>query len=347
MKTGFIEKVSLERYQKTGILGTGADYEVRAAVDQETGQLVVLKRPLPQMVSRQLHRTIEARTDRILQVYQEVAYTIPSVIPILGYTDRAIHDPYFGESLGQEYRVIVERWAVGIPLLVGDFKARILGVPVGVGQNLFTLFPLAHPQGETPFAVHQQLLDLEESFFRAGYVLLDLRPQNIFLQPASGRITVVDCGTLVTGEGRDPVRGQRRDIHDFYLEMLKFYTTPQRPPAAVSGYRDGYRLRPVVRFEEELNELTQQFNQAPDAEIRNAALPVIDQVRNRAYPSFEDFRRGLTAYLQAANERNQRLPDLPEARQTWAGALDLLRDDYWRFYLFDPATDLAGLSTFG
>lgn len=341
-----MEKVSLERYQVAGILGTGADYEVRAAVDQETGQAVVLKRPMPQMVSRQLHGTTEARTDRTLQVYQEVGCTIPSVIPILGYTDRAVHDSYFGESLGQEYRVMVEQRALGIPLLVGDFKARITGVPVGVGQNLFTLFPLAHPDGATAFAVHQQLLDMEEGFFRTGYVLLDLRPQNIFLQPVSGRITVIDCGDLLAKDGHNPGRRQRQDIHDFYLEMLKFYTTPQRPPAAVSGYRDGYGLRPVVRFEEELDQLAQRFKAAPDEEVRAAALPVIEKVRNRAYPAFEDFRRDFTAYLEAVKERNQRLLNLPEAREAWAGALDLLRGDYWRRYLFDPAADLAGFSTF-
>ena len=341
-----MEKVSLERYQVRGILGAGADYEVRAAVDQETGQTVVLKRPLPQMVSRQLHRSTEARTDRTLQVYQEVGCTIPWVIPILGYTDRAVHDSYFGETLGQEYRVMVEQQALGIPLLVGDFKARIIGVPVGVGQNLFTLFPLAHPEDATPFAVHQQLLDLEESLSRTGYVLLDLRPQNIFFQPASSRVTVIDFGTLLGKDDHNPGRRQRQDIHDFYLEMLKFYTTPQRPPVAVAGYRDGYGLRPVVRFEEELDQMARSFKAASDEEVRDAALSVIEKVRNRAYPAFEDFRRDLTVYLGAVKERNQSLPNRAEAWQAWAGALDLLRGDYWRRYVFDPATDLAGFSTF-
>jgi hypothetical protein len=155
-----MEKVDLSRYEAAGILGTGADYEVRAAVERETGRQVVLKRPTPQTVRHQLHAGVEARTDRILQAYQEVGHTLPMVSPILGYTDRANHDAYFGDTLGQEYRVIVEERATGIPL-VGDLRARFTGVPIGVGQNLFALFPLVQPENAPPFAIHQQLLDLE------------------------------------------------------------------------------------------------------------------------------------------------------------------------------------------
>ena len=50
-----MQKVDLDRYEVTGILGTGADYEVRAATDRETQQPVVLKRPVPQMISRKMH----------------------------------------------------------------------------------------------------------------------------------------------------------------------------------------------------------------------------------------------------------------------------------------------------
>ena len=67
-----MEQVDLRRYQTSGILGSGADYEVRSAVDQETGKQVVLKRPMPQMISRRMHGGTEARTDRTLQVIQEM-----------------------------------------------------------------------------------------------------------------------------------------------------------------------------------------------------------------------------------------------------------------------------------
>src|SRR5262249_51490779 len=92
-----MEQVDLSRYAATGILGIGADYEARAAVERATGRQVVLKRPAPEIVRRRQHAGIEARTDRMLQAYQEVGHTIPTVVPIVGYTERANHDAYFGE----------------------------------------------------------------------------------------------------------------------------------------------------------------------------------------------------------------------------------------------------------
>jgi hypothetical protein len=336
-----MEKVDLRRYEASGVLGSGADYEVRAAVDRETGKQVVLKRPGPLTIRHQLHAGIEARTDRILQAYREVGHTIPTVAPIMGYTDRANHDAYFGESLGREYRVIVEERAVGIPL-VGDLRARFTGVPIGVGQNLFALFPLMQPDSSLPFAIHRQLLDLEEDFFRAGYILLDLRPHNVFYQPACGRITVVDCGALAERNGPSDRRGRPPpDIHDFYLEMLKFYTTPRQPPAQPSGYRDAHGLEPVVNVARELDRMAQHFQAVPQPLVRDAALTIIGQVRQRAYAAFEDFRRDLTAYLEAVRVAHQALPNLSEARQAWAEALDWLGAKYWQRYLFNAETDLA------
>src|SRR4029450_287203 len=301
---------------------TGADYEARAAVERDTGRQVVLKRPAPETLRRRLHDGIAARTDRILQTYQEVGHTIPTVVPIVGYTERINHDAYYGETLGQTYRVMVEERAAGIPLMT-ELKARFTGVPIGVGQNLFVLFPLIQPETARPFAIHQQLLDLEETFFQAGYVLLDLRPHNVFYQPATGRITVIDCGALADAHGVTSRRGQRPpDIHDFYLEMLKFYTTPQPPPGQASGYRDPYGIRPVVNFERELDQMAQQFRAAATARVQEAALTIIAQVRQRAYTAFQDFRHDLIAYLEAVHSMHQTLPNLTEVREAGIGGSD-------------------------
>src|SRR5262249_38020696 len=339
-----MEQVDLHRYEATGVLGIGADYEARAAVERDTGRQVVLKRPAPETVRHRMHDGIEVRTDRLLQGYQAVGHTIPTVVPIVGYTERINHDAYFGETLGQTYRVIVEERASGIPLM-SELKARFMGVPIGVGQNLFALFPLIHPEATAPFVIHQQLLDLEEAFFRAGYVLLDLRPHNVFYQPATGRITVIDCGALADAHGTVGPRGQRPpEIHDFYLEMLKFYTTPQLPPVQASGYREPYGVRPVVNFERELDQMAQQFRAVANSRVQEAALTIIAQVRQRAYTAFQDFRQDLTAYLEAVYSMHQALPNLPEARQAWAEALQWLRADYWQRYRFTPETELAGLT---
>ena len=144
-----VEKVSLERYEITGRLGSGADYDVRAATDLDTGAEVALKRPVPQAVSRKQHGAIEARTGRLLQAYDQAGDAGGLLAPLLGYTDTAIHDPYFGDDLGEPYTVFVQGRAPGIPLL-GDMMSRITGVPVGAGQNLFALFPLEQAMNATP-----------------------------------------------------------------------------------------------------------------------------------------------------------------------------------------------------
>ena len=351
-----MEKVDLNRYEITGLLGNGADYEVRAAVDRQTQQLVVLKRPVPQIISRRMHSTVEMRTDRTLEFYEKVGHRVPHLCPILGYTDRANHDDHYQDSLGQEYRVLVVARAQGIPL-VGDVRARILRVPIGLGQNLFALFPLppltpnpsasgrgAGGEEDHPaFAVQHQLVEMQEQLFQAGYLLLDLNPQNIFYQPASSTISIIDSGDLIPPEGEGDRRNRRqRDIHDFYLEVLKFYTTPHRPPLEASGYRDPHGMRPVISLEEELDQLAISFGGVPDPS-RNAALYIIARVRDRAYTGFADFRQDLTAYLEEVRIRNRSLPELPQARQAWAEALQLLKADHWRRYLFDPDADLATL----
>ena len=239
---------------------------------------------------------------------------------------------------------MVEERASGIPLMA-DLKARFTGVPIGVGQNLFALFPLIQPATTLPFVIQRQLLDLEEAFFQAGYVLLDLRPHNVFYQPATGRITVIDCGALADAHGVVSHRGVRPpDIHDFYLEMLKFYTTPQLPPVQASSYREPYGIRPVVNFEGELDQMAQHFRAVANSSVQEAALTIIAQVRHRAYTTFQDFRQDLMAYLEAVHSMHQTLPNGIEARQAWTEALHWLRVDYWQRYRFAPETELAGLT---
>lgn len=339
-----MEQVDLNRYEVTGILGTGADYEVRAATDRETQQPVVLKRPVPQMISRKMHAAVETRTDRTLKVHEDLGQPTGLVTPILGYTERANHDEFFGESLGEEYRVMVCQRASGIPL-VGDPRSRILKVPIGAGQHLFALFPLTCPEGREPFHIQQQLLEVQEGFLQKGYVLLDLGPQNVYYQPGTGRISVIDSGALLTPENdRTPGSRAPQDIHDFYLEIIKFYTAPLEPPRQVEGYRDPYGMRPAISFEQELDEQARNFGELADP-ARNAALYLIAKVRDRAYTDFQDFRQDLTAYLEEVRIRNQKLPAQDEARQAWSEGLELLRADHWRRYVFDPDTDLASFAT--
>ena len=340
--------VDLHRFELTGLLGSGADYEVRLAAERETGQQVVIKRPVPQMISRRMHGPVEERTERTIRLHEELANSIPEVCPMLGYTDQANHDDFYGDSLDQDYRVTVSMRACGIPL-VGDPMARILRVPIGLGQNLFCLYPLCFAEEDDPYPVQRQLLDAEERFFQAGYVLLDMGPQNIFFQPSSARISIIDPGALLSGENdRTPVGRGPQDIHDFYLEMLKFYTTLQVPPTDVSGYRDPANLRPVVNFEQELSEMSRTISSEPQATEASVAggQKVIEKVRGRGYHDFSEFRSDLTDYLKAILDRNMNLPNLSEIREAWSGALNLLREDHWTKYDFDAEKEIKNVERF-
>ena len=342
-----MELVKLDHYELTGLLGSGADYEVRSAVERETGTQVVVKRPVPQMISRRMHGSIEERTDRTIQVYEELANSIPQVCPMLGYTEQANHDAFFGDELGQEYRVTISQRAAGIPL-VGDVRARILRVPIGLGQNLFCLFPLCFAEDDDPFPIQRQLLDAEERFHQAGYVLLDMGPQNIFFQPGAAKMSIIDPGALLTGDmDRTPVGRAPQDIHDFYLEVLKFYTTFLPPPIDVNGYRDPFNMRPVVNFEQELQEMAHGLSTEPTAteECRKAGIALMEQVRGRACESFADFRGGLATYLDELGQRNLALPNLAEARGAWNDALQLLREDHWNKYVFNADEELRDLTS--
>ena len=53
---------------------------------------------------------------------------------------------------------------------MGDLKARFTGVPMALVRICLPSFRLYSQQLPQPFAIHQQLLDLEEAFFQAGYV---------------------------------------------------------------------------------------------------------------------------------------------------------------------------------
>ncbi len=334
-----MEKVNLERYRITGRLGSGADYDVRAAVDLETGDEVALKRPVPQAVSRRQHAAIEARTGRLLHAYERAGDAGGLLAPLLAYTEPAVHDAYFGDALGEPYTVFVQGRAPGIPLL-GDMMSRITGVPVGAGQNLFAMFPLEQATGVPPFPVHHQLLDLEQAYLEAGYILLDLRPQNVFFRPAAGRIQVIDSGALA-GIDDPPPRGRPPlDVNDACLELLKFYATAEPPPQDTAGYRDARGIRPIVNIQQELNEMRRGLAGAGES-VATYGGAILDKIEARAYTDYQQFRADLDPWLESVAARNRAAPDFQPARQVWREALQWLRGDYWTRFQFNAETELA------
>lgn len=338
-----METVSLDRFELVGPLGSGADYDVKAAIDRETGQQVVLKRPLPQAVSRQMHGPIEDRSTRTLEAYERAGKHCDVVPRVLGVTEAAVHDAYFGDDLGQPYRVRVEERAAGIPL-VGDPRSRILRVPIGLGQNLFALHPLALPPCVGPWPVQTQLLAAQKVFQDGGYALLDLGPHNVFYSPSSGRISLVDASALV-GHGIETTVGNRgpQDVHDFFLEMLKFYVAPGLPPSDPAGYYDPYNQRPVISLEQECDDLTRNFGAAED-NVREAASVCIGRVRARSYGSVVEFTGDLQECMEQINIRCDEMPDRAAAVDAWRSALYRLTETHWTRYQFNADSELTALS---
>ena len=338
-----IDTVSLDRFELVGPLGSGADYDVRAAVDRQTGQHVVLKRPTPQSAQRQMHGPTEERTTRTLEAYEQAGQHCAVIPRVIGVTEAAVHDDYFGETVGQPYRVRVEERARGIPL-VGDPRSRILRVPIGLGQNLFALHPLAAPEGSGAWPVQSQLLAAQQAFEAAGYALLDMGPHNVFYSPGSASITLVDASALV-GHGVDRAQGNRgpQDVHDFYAEMLKFYVAPHLPPADASGYYDPYNQRPIISLEQECGDLSLSFDAAGD-ELRDAANACLANVRQRAYRSVADFSADFNACLEMVSARNAGMPEQDAAVAAWKEAAARLSEDHWKRYQFDADAELAALA---
>ena len=335
-----MEEIDLTRYELTGLLGTGADYEVRSAIDLQTQTPVVIKRPVPQAISRQMHGFTEARSDQTITFYEEIGHSIPQLSPLLGYSKRANHDNFYGDNTGEEYRVLILERAKGIPL-VGDVRSRILKIPIGLGQNLFALFPLPYYASPDAFTIQEQLLNMQSSCYEHGYILLDINPQNVFYDPLNRLVKVIDSGDLIdTRQDTPPLSNKgRRDIHYFYLEIMKYYTTADIPPNDIDGYRDSYGMRPIISLSDEIRDLS-TINEISEPDISLKYNLILGKIENKQYASVTQFKNDLTEYLDEVRLRHLNQHDVPLHMKAWYGAMDLLTNAHWTKYIFDPAYDL-------
>ena len=225
----------LTRFQLQEKLGEGADSEAFAATDARTGAPVVVKRPHPMLISRAQHDAVERRIAKVIALRERLGDGLPHVAKMLAYTEPAVHDAYFGDALNTAYTVVVEERAPGIPL-VGSAIDGIKRHPIGAPQNLFAVHPVIAHERRGRFSIARDILEVAQAFNDAGALILDLRPQNIYFDPASANITVIDIGGVT--EERAPAGGKPPvDLHDFYLEIFKWYIPHSAPPTDADGYR--------------------------------------------------------------------------------------------------------------
>ena len=248
----------LERFRLEGKLGEGADSEVFAATDTETGLPVVVKRPHPTLIARGQHRSVEQRISNVIELRQRIGKDLPHVTKTVGYSEPSIHDAYFGDDLDEEYRIIVEERAAGVPLVASAIDG-IKRHPIGAPQNLFAIHQVVPHSKRGRFGIVRDLLEVAEVFNAAGALILDMRPQNVYFEPESGNIAVIDIGgvtqELPGSGGRQPV-----DLHDFYLELFKWYVPIADPPADIEGYQHPIGMETVPMFNQNLDSMIRQHS---------------------------------------------------------------------------------------
>ena len=333
------ESAELKRFRLEGLLGEGADLQVFSAVDSENGRQVVVKRPHPALIGRRLHGDVDqslARSVTLRQRFPNLSDRLPHLVD---YLPAENHDSFFGDRLQIPYSVIVETRARGIPL-VGGIVDGVKGHPIGLPQNLFALYPLVAHGSRGRFTIQRDILDIAERFHMAGFLPLDLRPQNVFFDPRDASISLVDLGQ-VTVE-RAPTRRQRIvDIHDFYLEFFKWYAVAGDAPTDPKAYGNPRGTDSVTMFPRDLDVMIEGFSTQPPGPSTRTAVNILKKVRERGYGDFALFRRDFEKYLSLAEERLDGLAGCSGQMDAWRRAAEMLFEPIWQRYLFDPQKDLA------
>ena len=324
----------LQRFQLQGKLGEGADSEAFAAIDTVTGLPVVVKRPHPTLIVRGQHNTVERRIASAVALRERLGEALPHVARLVAHTQPSAFDDYFCDALGEKYSVVVEERALGVPL-VGSATDGIKRHPIGAPQNLFAIHPVIPHQRRGRFSVVRDLLDVAEVCDRDGMLLLDMRPQNIYFEPQNARISVIDiCGVTKArpAVGRKPPL----DLHDFYLELFKWYMPHADPPSEPEGYRQPVGMETIPMFTQNLDSMIRRYSERSEKHCGAAEGDILRKIRGRDYPSILAFRSDFEAYLHILEGRYEDLSASGVTRQAWLTALEGFRNDYWRKFLFNP-----------
>ena len=333
------EPLDLSRFRRGPVIGEGADMQVFAAADTENGMPVVVKRPHPQLVARSQHEAVEARIERTLALRERLGPEVSGLCDLIGFAPSSTHDAYFGDSLGEPYTVVVEEMANGVPL-VGSPRDRIRKNPITLPYGLFALHPVVQGPASERTTIARQALVLAESFLRVDTLLLDMRPQNVYFDPLRAKITVIDIAGA-EAERPESRRHQALDFHDVCLELFMWYTTPQDVPEDGSQFGISDRADSVSNFRSDVDSLIREHSSVPDADRREAALLVLERLRQRAYGAFDDFKRDFQRYLALIDVHNSMLAERPESLRVWREAASRLGEPYWEKFRFDAQRDLA------
>jgi hypothetical protein len=130
-------------------------------------------------------------------------------------------------------------------------------------------------------------------------------------------------------------------MHDCLAELCKFYLEPQSPPTQLKGYRDPYGMGPALGFTKELERMIQACTGLASGPLRDLAVEMLQRLQRRDYGAVAPFRRDLQQYFALVDKRNRDLQHFSGLVEVWRQGMELLREQYWRKYRFDPDADLA------
>ncbi len=325
----------LKRFRLGDVLGEGADLQVFAATDTQSGEPVVVKRPHPTLVSRNMHGDVEKRTLLQAEIRTRIG-ELAGLVKLHRLTERDSFGWYFGDDLNNPYSVQVEERAKGVPL-VGGVSDMIRGHPVGLPHNLFVLHPASEFIGRGYTNPALSALGITERFYEEGYLAQDLGPQNVFFSPASGTSRVIDLGTLREPSAATP-RRPAFDLNDILFDVFRLYTTPEKPLREAEQFARTREFRLSGTLDRKAEALSKEYAMA-DARQADSALKILSAIGRREYGSPARFKADFRDYI-AATESAKRDGDAEEA---WRAALRELRSPYWNKYLFDADSALRGL----
>ena len=330
--------MDLARFKLEGLLGEGADLQVFSATDTATGDAVVLKRPHPTLVQRGQHGDVEGSLLHAKALRDRPRSALPHLAQMIGHGRQSTGESYFGDRLENSYIVAVERRARGLPL-VGSASDAVKGMPVGLPQNLFVRHPVVPRRSGSPFTIATDLLDSAEAFLRAGHLLLDLRPQNVFFDPRSGSIEIVDLGGVVAPRQATRSRPQL-DFHDVIVEMMRWYLPALDAPATADGYRLPHLMDAMPSFAGAVEGMLEACSKLASGGVRDATLRILEITRQRGYEAFGSFRRDFDRLLHLMADHYAELAGSKPVVDAWTEALAQLRQPAWSKFLFAAQKDL-------
>lgn len=328
---------SLERFRLGGILGEGADMQVFAATDVESGLKCVVKRPHPSLISRNIHDDVERRM--ALQAELRSKGGVTAGLPrLLTVTAPDTFGWYFGDEMPYSYVVQVEERAVGIPLL-GSIADQVRGHPVGLPLNLFALHPSTRHIERDIESPALTVLGVIEQCLELGFLAGDLGPRNLFYSPGTGRATAIDLGALREPQPKS-ARWPAFDLNNILFEFFLFYTTPDGHPTSADGYTHVSEQRLAGSLERMVTSMVEKYSTLANAGQRASAVAILTNLAERHYQSVGEFRSDFEVYLT----ESVREPRSETVNCAWSSAMERLREPYWTKYLFDADSELADYS---